>query len=583
MIFSEGKDLPGNIMLEQAFRAEVLKQSKDPIEFYPEHMDASHFSNKALYQIFRDYLAAKYSDEPLDLLMIFLGRDFRLAEDLPPDIFPKVPAVFVIATELEVPPAVLKRRMSGIIQRHDPRATIALVRTLQPETDRIVVVAGTSEADLKTLSKIEEIGRNMRDVEFEFWTNRPIKELLRPASELPKNSVILLSTILSDAGGQTYYMSRAAELLAPAANAPIYALGGSAIGRGALGGAVVDPAAVGTDAAHLALKTLESKGGAAPEVILRSNVTVIVDWRELGRWGIKESRLPPGCEAHFRPRSLWQEHKVFITATLGVFFAQAVTIAALVVQRGRRQRAEAEIQRQRTELAHVARVSTMGHLASALAHEINQPLGAILRNAEAAELFLQREKPDLDELRAIVSDIRKDDQRAGGVIDRMRSLLQRRSLESSPLDVRELLEETVAIARPDARARSVRLSLELPARLPAVRGDRVHLQQVLLNLILNAMDAMAAGDNGERSVVVRATELQDGEVEVQVRDFGTGVPADKIGRVFEPFFTTKPTGMGMGLAISRTIIEAHGGTIRVENNPNNRGATFIFTLPQGLG
>jgi signal transduction histidine kinase len=225
----------------------------------------------------------------------------------------------------------------------------------------------------------------------------------------------------------------------------------------------------------------------------------------------------------------------------------------------------------------------MGHLASALAHEINQPLGAILRNAEAAELFLQREKPDLDELRAIVSDIRKDDQRAGGVIDRMRSLLQRRSLESSPLDVRELLEETVAIARPDARARSVRLSLELPARLPAVRGDRVHLQQVLLNLILNAMDAMAAGDNGERSVVVRATELQDGEVEVQVRDFGTGVPADKIGRVFEPFFTTKPTGMGMGLAISRTIIEAHGGTIRVENNPNNRGATFIFTLPQGLG
>jgi C4-dicarboxylate-specific signal transduction histidine kinase len=275
---------------------------------------------------------------------------------------------------------------------------------------------------------------------------------------------------------------------------------------------------------------------------------------------------------------MWDEHKRFITAAAIVFLGQAITIAALLAQRARRRRAEAEILRQRTELAHVARVSTMGQLASALAHEINQPLGAILRNAEAAELFLQGEKPDLQELRAILSDIRKDDQRAGGVIDRMRSLLKRRSLDSTVLDMRDLLEETVALASPDAQARRVQLVLQTPGRLPAIRGDRVHLQQVLLNLILNGMDAMSGGANGERLVLVKGTEAKDGGVEVRVSDRGTGIPPDKVTRIFEPFFTTKPNGMGMGLAISRTIIEAHGGTIRAENNSEN-GATFLFTLP----
>src|SRR5262249_13382907 len=154
-------------------------------------------------------------------------------------------------------------------------------------------------------------------------------------------------------------------------------------------------------------------------------------------------------------------------------------------------RAEAEIQAQRTELAHVTRVSTLGQLASALAHELNQPLGAILRNAEAAELFLQREKPELEEIRAILTDIRKDNQRAAGVIERMRSLLRRRRLESTRLDLGELLEETIAIARPDAASKQVRLTLDVSAHLPQIKGDRIHLQQVLLNLLLNGMDAVS--------------------------------------------------------------------------------------------
>jgi two-component system sensor kinase FixL len=240
--------------------------------------------------------------------------------------------------------------------------------------------------------------------------------------------------------------------------------------------------------------------------------------------------------------------------------------------------AELDTQVLRQQVAHVGRISMMGQLATALAHEINQPLGAILRNAEAAELFMQEASPDLDEIRAIVADIRQDDQRAGAVIDRMRGLLKRQTLETRPLDVGELIGDVRALVRADAAARQVKLDVNVPRDLPPVRGDRVHLQQVLLNLILNGMDALSGASLEDRRVSV--TALLDGAqtVEIAVSDTGTGIPADKLAHVFDPFFTTKLNGMGMGLPISHTIIEAHGGRFWAENNDSG-GATFRFTLP----
>ena len=197
-------------------------------------------------------------------------------------------------------------------------------------------------------------------------------------------------------------------------------------------------------------------------------------------------------------------------------------------------------------------------------------------------MFLQAGQPDLNEVRAILADIRRDDQRAGQVIERMRLLLKRRSLESHPLDLREVVEDTVTLVRPDLLARQVTLTLDLPGWLPLVPGDRVHLQQVLLNLLLNAMDAMNGHPGAERRLTVRVKAGLPGWLEVTVSDAGTGLPPEESPRLFEPFYTTKPNGMGMGLAISRTIIEAHGGKIRAENNPGP-GASFIFTLPCGPG
>ena len=241
-------------------------------------------------------------------------------------------------------------------------------------------------------------------------------------------------------------------------------------------------------------------------------------------------------------------------------------------------RSEVELQQVRGQLAHAGRVSMMGQLASALAHELNQPLGAILRNAEAAELFMQAAEPNLDEVRAIIADIRKDDQRAGDVIDRLRALLKRRDIESQPLSANQLLDEVHALTRADAAARGVKLAVQSMPDLPAVRGDRVHLQQVLINLIINAMDALGDTMQDDRRVVISARTHGAAMVEIEVRDNGHGIPASRLPQVFDPFFTTKPHGMGMGLPISRTIIEAHGGRIQAENHAEG-GALFRFTLP----
>ena len=242
-----------------------------------------------------------------------------------------------------------------------------------------------------------------------------------------------------------------------------------------------------------------------------------------------------------------------------------------------RKEAEQEMLHLRQDIAHVGRVSVMGQISSALAHEINQPLGAILRNAEAAALFMKHESPDLQEISAILEDIRKDDQRASAVIDRIRALLRHEQVEMTALNVRSLLGDVATLLRPDAAARHVALEFGVPADLPPVRGDQVQIQQVLLNLILNGMDSLEGLNDRPRSVTITARRDGPATVEISVADSGRGIGADHFDRIFQPFFTTKAKGIGMGLSISRGLIEAHGGRLWAENT--SIGATFRFTLP----
>jgi PAS domain S-box-containing protein len=250
---------------------------------------------------------------------------------------------------------------------------------------------------------------------------------------------------------------------------------------------------------------------------------------------------------------------------------------ALVLDATDRTLAQKEARRLLYELAHADRMSMMGELAAAMAHEVNQPLAAILSNAQAAHRFLNGPSPDLEEIKEIVSDIAGDGARAGEVLRRMRTMIKKEKAGFQSLSVNQLLQEVVGLVRNDALIHNVAIELRLDPDLPAVHGDRIQLQQVVMNLLLNAFDAIEGGSPKNRTVQVEI-ERGEREVKVKVRDRGPGIPRDTFERLFEPFNTSKPQGLGMGLSISRSIVNLHGGRLWAENNPDG-GATFSFALP----
>jgi two-component system sensor kinase FixL len=243
-----------------------------------------------------------------------------------------------------------------------------------------------------------------------------------------------------------------------------------------------------------------------------------------------------------------------------------------------RKHAELELAQQRNELAHLARVAVMGELTASLAHELNQPLTAILSNIQTALRLLSDPAPDMTEIREILGDVVSDDQRAGEIIRRLRSLLKKSELKFEALDLNSVILEVIGLIRSDALIKHVSVELRLTPDTPLVRGDRIQLQQLLLNLAINALDAMRDVTVSERRLGIVTTQNDGRSVQVAVQDSGKGIPADQLEKVFEPFFTDKPHGMGMGLAICRSIADVHGARIWATNNAG-RGATFRVVLP----
>jgi signal transduction histidine kinase len=240
--------------------------------------------------------------------------------------------------------------------------------------------------------------------------------------------------------------------------------------------------------------------------------------------------------------------------------------------------------RQQQELAHASRLSIVGEFTASIAHEINQPLGAILSNADAAEILLENPDPPLNEVRQILADIRRDGLRASDVIRHVRTLVKKREFELEKLDANTVVVDVIALLEPEARRRRIPVASVLLPQPAYVRGDRAHLGQVLINLMLNAMDAVEAVDAGDIAPLTRQPTIlsvlrtHHGEIELRIVDAGEGIPAGHLNQLFKSFYSSKPHGMGLGLSIARSIVEAHGGRIQAENN-REAGATFRVTIP----
>jgi signal transduction histidine kinase len=461
---------------------------------------------------------------------------------------------------------------------------IAMARVVMPALERIAMVGQPFDdssiyrnfkQDLLTYRRTRLFNAALEVIDL---TGLPMADVRKRVAVLPENTAILYTGIFIDGAGVAFDPTDALADIAEVANRPIVISTETQLGYGAVGGLVLRPNLVGDDAARLTLRILNGETAANIPIVLGDYIKPIFDWRQLTKWGISESRLPPGSELRFRQPNLWDQYRWLVIATFAVVLAQAAMITWLYFERRRRRIAEMELRQRLLEVIHLNRVATAGVLSASIAHELNQPLGAIQSYSEAAELYLKAEPPNLERVEQILANIRRDNQRAADVISHLRGMLKKSTGKLQEIDLNEVVRDALYFLDLEASKRGIVLSSNQTKGSLPVRADQINLQQVILNLAVNGMDAMQHCAPGSGKISIQTALVGQAATEVSVVDSGTGIPIDRLNEIFDTFYTTKQQGTGLGLSISRTIIETYGGKIWAENQPEG-GAVFRFTLP----
>jgi signal transduction histidine kinase len=572
--YSPWSDMAGS------FRAELIRKSREPIDLYEVSLDTARVQEAQGEKPFVDYVHALLSGRKLDLIVpvgapaaFFLQRNRTL-------LFPATPSLIVGADARRIPDGSLTANDTAVLLGLDLPAYLENILRLRPETKNVAVVVGNSPVERYWTSELKRDFQRFSDrVNITWFNDLTFGEMLTQAAAMPPQSAIFYFLLSEDAAGVPYTQGRALDNFREVASAPIFGMGDFELGRGIVGGPLMQTQALGQRAAEVALRILKGEApGAlksAPVLFGASNY----DWRELRRWDINEALLPPGSIVHFREPTVWEQYRWHLMTIVAVVLLQAAIIAWLHFERHRRQLAEQELRQRLQEVIHLNRTATAGALSASIAHELNQPLGAIQSYTEAAEIYLKADPPDIARVGQILASIRRDDQRAADIISHLRGLLKKRDeSELQEFDLNETIRDAVHIVRSEAVKRGVELSaVQANGSLP-VRGDPIHLQQVVLNLAMNGLDAMQACGPGQGRMSIETALAGDQAVEVSVVDSGSGIPGNKLARIFDPFYTTKRHGTGLGLSIARTIVETYGGRIWAENRTQG-GAAFRFTLP----
>ena len=354
----------------------------------------------------------------------------------------------------------------------------------------------------------------------------------------------------------------------------------SFFGSGIVGGPLLLVADSSRQAAAVAIRIL---GGEMAGDIITMPITFArpqFDWREIQRWGISESRLPPGSEIHFRSLTVWDQYRWQIMFVAAIILVQTALIVGLLYEHRRRRTAEADLLQRMNELARMNCVATVSELSASIAHELKQPLASIVTSGSAGLRWLARQVPDVDEVRANLQRMIEEGNRASVVIDELRAMVRKDNSRQTLVDVNRLILNTLSLTNHEIQAENISVQTELfESSTLSVLADQVQLQQVILNLIVNAIEAMNFMPDARKLRITSGLHDADG-VLITVEDSGPGIAPENLDKVFDTFFTTKPTGMGMGLSICRSIIEAHGGRLWASGVAPH-GCIFHVILPKG--
>src|SRR3954454_13673370 len=552
-------------------RTELGRQSQWKLDIQDHSLMAARTDDEDPYVAFVGYLAALYAKDAPDLIVSIGAPAANFVQRYRKQLFPAVPMVFTGVEQRRIQWSSLTANDIVVAVAHDFPAQFQNILRILPGTKTIAVVNGASPNEKFWLGELQRETKVLQErIAFLWYEDASFEEILQRAAMLPPNSAIFWHLMNVDAAGVSHEGGNALARLFASANAAIFSFYDTFFGGEIVGGPMFSIAEDSRKAAAVAMRILDGEKPEDIKVTPQRYGTPKYDWRLLQRWDISEGNLPPGSQVLFRTLPLWQVYFWRIVLVGAIVFGQAGLIMGLLYERRRRVDAEMQARQRMFELAHVNRYSVAGELATSIAHELNQPLAAASNYLSAAKRL-----PVVDGSRAtaLVDKASQQILRAGEIIQRLRDFVSNGKLTRRAEDLGPVLKEAVALALMGPKHRGIRVIERVEPSACSALIDRIQIQQVLVNLIRNAAEAM---DGSPRREITLATAPKEpGLIEASVADTGPGMPADVVGRLFEPFVTTKPDGMGVGLSICRTIIEAHGGHIGAEANPE--GGTVSVT------
>ena len=579
----------GNRVIDEftgSFRVELDRRVENPVNVIQVVVGPVGFGRASEHAVV-EYIRSGFTDGPKpDLIMTVGGPAAIFARTHRQQLFPDTPLLLGAVDRRYLGDAPLGDNDTAVPVDNEFSGVVDGILRLLPQTRQVFMVLGSGQIGQFWHRQLEEQFRRFHDrLAFVWWDDLSLPEILRRSATLPDKSAIYYVTFGTDAAGAAYADDRVVADLHAAANAPLFAAHSVYLGAGIVGGPLLPIEDLSRDTAEVASRLLNGTPPRSMTFTARAPGLAMYDWRELRRWGIPESRLAAGSVVRYRPPSLWSTYKGTVLSAAGALAVQSLLIVALLYQRRARQRAELASRKNLAFAADVSRRQTMSALASSIAHELVQPLSAIIHNAKAGLMMITANRATPDAVGEILSDIESDGAQATQIIDRHRAMLRGRRLDTRPTDLHVVLQDSLALVAHDMRARQIEANLDFSASPCIITGDPVLLQQVLVNLTMNALDAMADTPPERRRLSI-STDVRAADVAVSVRDTGTGLPPEINGTLFTPFVTTKPHGLGIGLTIVQMIVEAHGGRVSAHNNPDG-GATFTVTLrrsetPRGL-
>jgi signal transduction histidine kinase len=566
----------GNLVNATHFRAALERQSPELLDIYDAPLNTARPADEDVAARYADYLHALFPDQRLDLVVAVGASAVRLFQRYRPQHFPSTP-MLAIAEGRRIPISDLTENDIVVATAIDLAGVIENILRVLPDTTNVAVVVGNSPNERFWLEQMRVAFQPFASrVSFTYFNDLSFDEMLKRAGKLPPRSAIFHLMLLTDATGTTYEDVKVLPRLHAVANAPIFSYYDINFGNGIVGGPLISVQDKSQVAASVALRILGGEASRDIKVQPIGFAAPKFDWREMQRWGISESRLPPGSEIYFRQPSAWQQYRGQILAIFAALLAQTALISLLIYEHRRRHLAEVQSRNSMAELTYMNRMAAAGELSASIAHEVNQPLSGITTRASAALRWLRAETPNLDKAEAALEQIVAACHRASDIVTSVRAMFKKDTSERSPIDINDLILTVLAIVRVDLQKNDVELQTQLDEQVAVVEGDKVQLQQVVLNLVMNAIEAMQSVR--PRALKVKSEQSKPEFVHVSIEDTGTGIDPSNLDRIFSALFTTKARGMGMGLSICHSIIESHSGRIWVSPGVNG-GSIFQFELP----